>query len=48
MEGDIITLQDMFVASFVDEAGGGVAVEDRPHGIRPGFDDKLESGAASS
>ena len=43
MEGDVITLQDLFVASFVDEAGGEQVTSKMRHtGIRPGFDDKLE------
>ena len=43
MEGDVITLQDLFVASFVDEAGGEHVTSKMRHtGIRPGFDDKLE------
>jgi pilus assembly protein CpaF len=43
MEGDIITLQDLFVASFVDEAGGEQVTSKMRHtGIRPGFGDKLE------
>ena len=43
MEGDVITLQDLFVASFVDEAGGEQITSKMRHtGIRPGFDDKLE------
>jgi pilus assembly protein CpaF len=43
MEGDVITLQDLFVASFVDEAGGEQVTSKMRHtGIRPGFGDKLE------
>jgi pilus assembly protein CpaF len=43
MEGDVITLQDIFVASFVDEAGGDQVTSKMVHtGIRPGFGEKLE------
>jgi pilus assembly protein CpaF len=43
MEGDVITLQDIFVASFVDEAGGEQVTSKMRHtGIRPGFGEKLE------
>jgi pilus assembly protein CpaF len=43
MEGDVITLQDIFVASFVDEAGGEQVTSKMVQtGIRPGFGDKLE------
>jgi pilus assembly protein CpaF len=43
MEGDVITLQDIFVASFVDEAGGEQVTSKMQHtGIRPNFGDKLE------
>ena len=48
MEGDVITLQDMFAASFVDEVGGENVTSKMVHtGIRPGFIEKLErSGVA--
>jgi pilus assembly protein CpaF len=43
MEGEVITLQDIFVASFVDEAGGDQVTSKMVHtGIRPGFGEKLE------
>jgi pilus assembly protein CpaF len=43
MEGDVITLQDLFVASFVDESGSdNVTSKMRYTGIRPGFIEKLE------
>jgi pilus assembly protein CpaF len=43
MEGDVITLQDIFVASFVDEAGGEQVTSKMQHtGIRPNFGEKLE------
>ncbi|HET7170466.1 MAG TPA: CpaF family protein [Gaiellales bacterium] len=43
MEGEVITLQDLFVASFVDEAGGEQVTSKMVHtGIRPGFVEKLE------
>jgi pilus assembly protein CpaF len=43
MEGDVITLQDIFVASFVDEADADNVTSKMVYtGIRPGFIDKLE------
>jgi pilus assembly protein CpaF len=43
MEGDVITLQDIFVASFVDDAGGEHVTSKMLHtGIRPTFGEKLE------
>jgi pilus assembly protein CpaF len=43
MEGDVITLQDIFVASFVDEVGAEQVTSKMVHtGIRPGFGEKLE------
>jgi pilus assembly protein CpaF len=48
MEGDVITLQDLFVASFVDDAGGeNVTSKMRYTNIRPGFIDKLEQHGVS-
>jgi pilus assembly protein CpaF len=48
MEGDVITLQDIFVASFVDDAGGEQVTSKMVHtGIRPGFGDKLEQHGVS-
>jgi pilus assembly protein CpaF len=48
MEGDVITLQDIFVASFVDEAGGEQVTSKMVQtGIRPGFGDKLEQHAVT-
>jgi pilus assembly protein CpaF len=42
LEGDVVTLQDIFVASFVDDAeGGNVSSTMKYTNIRPGFQDKL-------
>jgi pilus assembly protein CpaF len=43
MEGDVVTLQDIFTAAFVDDADSGhVSSKLRYTDIRPGFIDKLE------
>jgi pilus assembly protein CpaF len=44
MEGDVITLQDIFVASHVDDVEEGkVTSKLRYTNVRPGFLEKLES-----
>jgi pilus assembly protein CpaF len=41
-EGDVITLQDLFVASFVEDKGDKITSKMQYTGIRPGFVEKLE------
>ncbi|HEX5260828.1 MAG TPA: CpaF family protein [Gaiellales bacterium] len=48
MEGEVITLQDLFVAQFVDDADGEHVTSKMVYtGIRPGFIEKLETHGVS-
>jgi pilus assembly protein CpaF len=48
MEGEVITLQDLFVAQFVDDPAGEHVTSKMVYtGIRPGFIDKLETHGVS-
>jgi pilus assembly protein CpaF len=48
MEGDVVTLQDIFVASFVDDIESGNVTSKMVYtNIRPGFTDKLQQHGVS-